>query len=29
MGHGDEGAAIKGSVDGTETQDLGFGAAGR
>jgi hypothetical protein len=28
MGHGDEGAAIEGGVDGTETQDLGFGAAG-
>jgi hypothetical protein len=28
MGYGDEGAAIEGGVDGTETQDLGFGAAG-
>jgi hypothetical protein len=28
MRHGDDGAAIKGSVDGTETQDLGFGPAG-
>jgi hypothetical protein len=29
MGHSDEGGAIEGSVDGTETQDLDLGPAGR
>ena len=28
MGHSDGGAAIESGVDGTETQDLGFGPAG-
>jgi len=28
MRQGDDGAAIEGSIDGAEAQDLGFGAAG-